>query len=131
MPRDGLEVVRGIYDAFNRADTDAILELADPAISVEDHAVIDGTSYEGREGVMQFLAFQAEAFAAHRVELEEVLETGDQIVVVIRLRGEGPLSQVPLEGNFTHVWQIDDGMVRRLRVYATKQEALEAAGRGF
>ncbi|HEX6585102.1 MAG TPA: nuclear transport factor 2 family protein [Thermoleophilaceae bacterium] len=130
MPRAGLEVVRGIYDAFNRADTDAILELADPAISVEDHAVIDGTSYEGREGVIQFLAFQAEAFAASSVELEEVLETGDEIVAVVRLRGEGPLSRIPLEGSFTHVWQIDEGMVQRLRVYATKQEALEVAGRG-
>ncbi len=130
MPRDGLEVVRSMYESFNRGDTDTILELADPAVSVEDHAVIDGTRYEGREGVIQFLAFQAEAFAAHNVELEEVLETGDEIVVVIRLRGEGPLSRVPLEGNFTHVWQINEGMVRRLRVYATKQEALEAAGRG-
>ncbi len=130
MPRERLEVVRTMYDSFNRGDTDTILELADPAVSVEDHAVIDGTTYEGREGVIHFLAFQAEAFAAHRVELEEVLETGDEIVVVVRLRGEGPLSRIPLEGNFTHVWQIHDGMVRRLRVYATKQEALEAAGLG-
>jgi ketosteroid isomerase-like protein len=130
MPRERLEVVRTMYDSFNRGDTDTILELADPAVSVEDHAVIDGTTYEGREGVIQFLAFQAEAFAAHRVELEEVLETGDEIVVVVRLRGEGPLSRIPLEGNFTHVWQIDDGMVHRLRVYATKQDALEAAGLG-
>jgi len=118
-----------MYDSFNRGDTDTILELADPAVSVEDHAVIDGTSYEGREGVIQFLAFQAEAFAAQSVELEELIETGDQIVAVIRLRGEGPLSRVPLVGRFTHVWQIDDGMALRLRVYATKQEALEAAGR--
>jgi ketosteroid isomerase-like protein len=130
LPRDGLDVVRAMYDCFNRGDTDTILELADPAVSVEDHAVIDGTNYEGRDGVLQFLAFQAEAFAARSVELEELMETGDQIVAVIRLRGEGPLSRVPLEGRFTHVWQIDDGMVRRLRVYATKQEALEVAGRG-
>jgi ketosteroid isomerase-like protein len=128
MSRDGVEVVRAMYDAFNRGDPDAILELADPAVSVEDHGVIDGTTYEGREGVVRFLAFQAEAFSAQSVELEELIETGDEIVAVIRLRGEGPLSRVPLEGRFTHVWQIAAGMVRRLRVYATKQEALEAAG---
>ena len=52
MPRDGLEVVRAMYDSFNRGDTDTILELADPAVSVEDHAVIDGTTYEGRDGVI-------------------------------------------------------------------------------
>jgi hypothetical protein len=50
-------------------------------------------------------------------------------VAVIRLLGEGPLSRVPLEGRFSHVWEIASGMVRRLRVYATTQEALEAAGR--
>jgi ketosteroid isomerase-like protein len=129
MSQERSEVARAIYDAFNRGDMEAILELADPAISVEDHAVIDGTTYEGREGVVQFLAFQAEAFSAQSVELEELIETGEEIVAVIRLRGEGPVSGVPLEGRFTHVWEIAGGMVRRLRVYATKQEALEAAGR--
>jgi ketosteroid isomerase-like protein len=62
------------------------------------------------------------------VELEELIETGDEIVAVIRLRGEGPLSGIPLEGQFSHVWQVAGGTVQRLRVYATKQEALEAAG---
>jgi ketosteroid isomerase-like protein len=128
MSRPSPDVVRAMYDAFNRGDPDAILELADPAVSVEDHGVIDGATYEGREGVLRFLAFQAEAFSAQSVELEELIETGDEIVAVIRLRGEGPLSRIPLEGRFTHVWQIAGGMVRRLRVYATKQEALEAAG---
>lgn len=98
MSREDRDVVRAMYDAFNRADTDTILELADPAVSVEDHAVIDGATYEGRDGVVQFLRFQAEAFSAESVELEEMVETADEIVAVIRLRGEGPLSRVPLEG---------------------------------
>jgi ketosteroid isomerase-like protein len=127
MSRENLDVVRAMYDAFNRGDTDAILELADPAVSVEDHAVIDGATYEGRDGVLRFLAFQADAFKAQSAELEELTEAGGEIVAVIRLRGEGPLSRIPLEGRFSHVWQVAGGMVRRLRVYATKQEALEAA----
>jgi ketosteroid isomerase-like protein len=128
MPLQRSEVARAMYDAFNRGDMEAILELADPAIAVEDHGVIDGATYEGREGVVQFLAFQAEAFSAQSVELEELIETGEEIVAVIVLRGEGPVSRIPLEGRFTHVWEIAGGMVRRLRVYATKQDALEAAG---
>jgi ketosteroid isomerase-like protein len=127
MPRANMEVVRAMYDAFNRGDTEAILELTDPAVSVEDHGVIDGATYEGREGVIRFLAFQADAFNAQSAELEELIETGDDIVAVIRLRGEGPLSRIPLEGRFSHVWEIAGGVVRRLRVYASKQEALEAA----
>jgi ketosteroid isomerase-like protein len=127
MARENLDVVRAMYDAFNRGDTDAILELADPAVSVEDHAVIDGATYEGRDGVLSFLAFQAEAFKAQSAELEELIEAGGEIVAVIRLRGEGPLSRIPLEGRFSHVWQVAGGMARRLRVYATKQEAMEAA----
>ena len=130
MSREKVEVVRAIYDAFNRGDTDAILELVDPAVSVEDRAVIDGATYEGRDGALRFLAFQAEAFNAQSVELEELVDTTDEIVAVIRLRGEGPRSGVPLEGRFSHVWEVAGGVVRRLRVYVTKQEALEAAGRG-
>ena len=130
MSREKVEVVRAIYDAFNRGDTDAILELVDPAVLVEDRAVIDGATYEGRDGALRFLAFQADAFSAQSVELEELVDTTDEIVAVIRLRGEGPRSGVPLEGRFSHVWEVAGGVVRRLRVYVTKQEALEAAGRG-
>jgi ketosteroid isomerase-like protein len=97
---------------------------------VEDRAVIDGATYEGRDGALRFLAFQAEAFNAHSVELEELVDTTDEIVAVIRLHGEGPRSGVPLEGRFSHVWEVAGGAVCRLRVYLTKQEALEAAGRG-
>ena len=128
MSQENVEVVGAIYDAFNRGDTDAILELVDPLVCVEDHAVIDGATYNGRTGVLSFLAFQAEAFDARSAELEELVEAGDAIVSVIRLRGEGPLTGIPLEGRFSHVWQIASGMVRRLRVYASKEEALEAAG---
>jgi ketosteroid isomerase-like protein len=129
MSREKVEVVRAIYDAFNRGDADAILKLVDPAVVVEDHAVIDGTTYEGRDGALSFLAFQAEAFNAQSVELEELVETSDEIVSVIVLRGEGPRSGIPLEGRFSHVWEVAGGVVRRLRVYVTKQEALEAASR--
>ena len=97
MSQEKVEVVRAIYDAFNRGDTDAILELVDPAVSVEDRAVIDGATYEGRDGALRFLAFQAEAFNAQSVELEELVDTTDEIVAVIRLRGEGPRSGVPLQ----------------------------------
>jgi ketosteroid isomerase-like protein len=128
MSQDSVEVVRGIYDAFNRRDTDAILAAAAPDILVEDHGVIDGATYEGHDGVLRFLAFQADAFDASNAELEELIEADDEVVAVIRLRGEGPLSGIPLEGRFSHVWRIADGMVRRLRVYASKQEALEVAG---
>jgi ketosteroid isomerase-like protein len=128
MARESAEVVRAVYDAFNRGDTDAILELADRAVLVEDHGVIDGATYEGRDGVIRFLAFQADAFNAQSAELEELIETSEDIVASIRLRGRGPRSGIPLEGRFSHVWHIVDGTVRRLRVYASKQEALEAAG---
>jgi ketosteroid isomerase-like protein len=130
VSREKVEVVRAIYDAFNSGDTEAILELVDPAVSVEDRAVIDGATYEGRDGALRFLAFQADAFNAQSVELVELVDTTDEIVAVIRLRGEGPRSGVPLEGRFSHVWEVTGGVVRRLRVYVTKQEALEAAGRG-
>jgi len=128
MSRESVAIVRALYEAFNRGDTDAIVELADPDVVVEDQGVIDGALYEGREGVLRFLAFQADAFDAQSAELEELVETGGEIVAVIRLRGEGPLTGIPLDGRFSHVWEIVGGLVRRLRVYQTKHDALEAAG---
>jgi ketosteroid isomerase-like protein len=57
-----------------------------------------------------------------------VLDVDDKVVVVVSMTGRGRGSDVPVEGRFVQVWTLRDGKAVSLRDYATKAEALEAAG---
>ena len=128
MSQENVEVVTRIYDAFNRGDSGAVVEASDEDVSIQDYGVLDGESYHGRGGVLQFLSFQAASFRGQRVEAQEVIEAGDTLVAVVRLSVEGASSGVPVATEFAHVWEFRAGKVRQLQVYRTKAEALQAVG---
>ena len=126
MSQENVELVMRIYDAFNRGDGATVVRAADSAVSIEDHGVIDGKTYQGRRGVEEFLAFQAESFRGQRADFQDVTETEDTLIVVVRLSGEGMSSGAPVATEFTHAWEFRDGKVSRLRIFRSKSEALEA-----
>ncbi len=63
-----------------------------------------------------------------RQEITEVIDAGDDVLVVIHetagLRG----SETVVERDVSHLWTVEDGVWTRWRLYATREEALEAAG---
>jgi ketosteroid isomerase-like protein len=61
-------------------------------------------------------------------QVEELIDAGDEVIAVLHERGRGKLSGAMVEGRLAHVWTVRDGKLWRLRSYATKQEALDAAG---
>jgi ketosteroid isomerase-like protein len=63
-----------------------------------------------------------------RFEPQRFIEAGDFVLASVRGTGKGRGSGVPAEISFFHVAEFGDGKIRRLRSYATEDEALEAAG---
>jgi ketosteroid isomerase-like protein len=63
-----------------------------------------------------------------RQEITEMVDAGDDVLVVIHetvgLRG----SDAVLERDVSHLWTVEDGKWTKWRLYATREEALEAAG---
>jgi ketosteroid isomerase-like protein len=49
-------------------------------------------------------------------------------MAALHLRAWGRQSGVPVEERVWHVWTLRDGRFWRLRIFATKAEALEAVG---
>jgi len=127
MSQENVEIVMRIYDAFNRGDGAAVVEAADPAVSIEDYGVIDGKSYQGRRGVQEFLAFQAESFRGQRAEFRDMIEADDGLVIVVRLSAEGASSGAAVATEFTHAWEFRDARCR-LRTFRNKSDALKAVG---
>ncbi len=85
-------------------------------------------TYEGIEGARQFLADWLEAWDDWELELEELRDADESVVAIVRQRGRSKATGLLVDMHFGQVWQIRDGKNLRMRMYASPDEALEAAG---
>ena len=69
-----------------------------------------------------------EAFSEYYNEPLDFIEVGDRVVVPNRQWGIGSTSGIPVEDEFTWVYEIRDSQIARVDEYDTLEEALEAAG---
>ena len=60
--------------------------------------------------------------------LDEVIGDGDRVFVAARFRASGRASGVEVDTRLYEVYTVRDGKVLRIDEYATRDEALEAAG---
>jgi ketosteroid isomerase-like protein len=130
MSQENVEVVRSMFDAWNRRDYAAALRLVAPEIRVESalgHGDLDGT-YDGIPAVQRWLARFWGSFIEFRTEIEECIPVEDEVVVAAHHHGRGKASGVEVEMRNWHVCTVRDGKVVRLRFVPTRPEALEAAG---
>jgi ketosteroid isomerase-like protein len=86
--------------------------------------------YPGIEGARRFNADWGEAWDDWGVEIEDYIDAGEQVVVVaIRQHGRSKATGVPVEMRFGQVWTLArHGAAIRMQMYASPEEALEAAG---
>ena len=80
----------------------------------------------GKEGIKQLFDSYMEAFDALRLEPEEFIDAGDQIVVSLHQRVRGKGSGAEVVGHIAHVWTMRGGSALRLRIFGDKDSALEA-----
>ena len=68
------------------------------------------------------------AFEELRVTFEEIIDAGDQVVVVAHHKGRGRGSGINVDARFYEVYTLREGKVSRVDEYTERAEALEAAG---
>jgi uncharacterized protein len=61
-----------------------------------------------------------------RAEAEEYLEIGDHVVVLASYHGRGKGSGVEIHQHGAHVFELRDGKVVRLEIFATREKAIES-----
>ena len=130
MSQENVDLVRRTIGAFNSGDWDASLEYMDEDIEWRAaDAVPDQDSYFGRDGVRAFWTAWTDNFEGFRLEVEELIDAGDDVVVLTRIRGRGMASGAEVRSNsFAQVARVRDGKIRRWEIYDRAQDALEAAG---
>ena len=130
MSQDNVELVRRGYDHYNRTG-EPDYSLLDPAVEYDvSERTFDPAVYHGHEGVREFVSLIREQWATMRIEPQDFIVAGDEVVVPVRLVGVGKHSGVETQADAAHVWTLRDGKVIRQRTFQTLAEALEAAGLG-
>lgn len=126
MP-ERVDFLRQGYAALQRDDLEAFKALArgrlDPEF--EFHLVWDGRVLKGYEGTLEWLSDTRETWADYSQEVEEIIERGEQVVVVLRISARGGASGVPVAQEMAVVWTFDGDRAVRARSFTSRAEALE------
>jgi ketosteroid isomerase-like protein len=127
MSQENVKVVRRIYEALNERAIQRYPELIDPDfvwIPDERFTFTEGP-IRGRENVQRYWEDLAESIHPD-VELEELFDQGDQVMALVRVRGQGDASGVALDTQTAHLWTLRHGRAVKVEVYADRDKALEA-----
>ena len=122
-----LEVVQAAYEAFQRQDAEALIALSRPDIEFGGSAAAPDNLYRGHDGIRKYMADIEGAYGHEwNAEVERIAEAGqDRVVIVARIFGPGK-GGLPLDLHLAHVWELEDGKLRRGTVYLDPHEALNA-----
>ena len=126
MSQENVEVARQAYDAVNRRDLDASLELMDPeVVALPRQAAMEG-GYRGHAGIRRWWGDLLNVFPDFAVEVIDVRDLGDMTLAALRFLGHGADSESPFDETVRGVSELRDGKAVWWRTYNTEDEALQA-----
>jgi ketosteroid isomerase-like protein len=126
MSQATVEFVQRFYDAFDKHDESALLDLVHPDVEFTSLIVEVGGGFHGHEGVRLYLRELFGAFPDFRVEVDEVRPVGDSAVVKVSDRATGAASGVPTALTDWQALTLRDGKAVWWAFFRTEAEALEA-----
>jgi uncharacterized protein len=129
VTEDDIQAVRRIYTALSRWDIDDL--VADLTHDIEwilPELLPWGGTHHGPEGVRAFARIFRDHVDGPWADPDDILDAGDRIVVLGRLRGRARQSGQEFEIEFAHVWTLTDGVASHLRVYYDTAPILAALG---
>ena len=133
MSQENVEIVRSLWEAWDRRDADAIFPLYDPEVDVVPHSR-EGTfmseSYHGHDGVRRWIRDWMDAFDGFYFHADEYLNAGGCVLVHATQGGRGKGSGVTVERSLWFLYRLQRGRIVRIETYDSKAEALEAVGLG-
>jgi ketosteroid isomerase-like protein len=126
MSQENVELVRRWIWAFEN-DTDTFREITHPEIEWAPFEENHTPSY-GLDGAMRIRDGWFDAWAEHRMEIEEVFDGDDDLVASLHVTARGKESGVEVDVRLHGHMKVRDGRVIYLFEYEDLTAALAAAG---
>ena len=123
------ELARQEVEAYNRGDLEALVERADPEITmVPVRALLEGGEYRGHEGIRRFLADMDEDWERREILIDEVRELDDGVLVLGTFKAVGRSGNEVSQPVAWHT-RYREGKLLRLVAYTDQETALRRLGR--
>jgi ketosteroid isomerase-like protein len=127
MSQENVEIVWKTLGRLNNGEPVADVLL--PDVVFEVHAGPEPGVYRGVRGVIEYYRRYFGAWEDFRVVIDEVLEAPEEKVFAsVRDTGRGKRSGAPVEMSIFQVWSFRDRKVARWQGFASREQALKAAG---
>jgi len=125
----GEQVLRQTYEALARRDFPALDELADPDFEMDlTERVLNPATYHGAEGLLRFLGEIDELWASMDIDVERVIERGDELLAVLMVTLTGRGSGVEMESRIAQRWTLRDGRLLKMKLYGDADAAVAEFG---
>ena len=129
MSQKNVELIRRVYAAASGSDPDAAYAFLHPEIEFHTYAESPAAGvYRGSDAVRKYNQDLFAQFESVRVEIEEVVDAGEQVVVVSMQHAVPKGGHQEINVRMTEVWTIRDDLLAVRHSYSTREDALEAAG---
>ena len=126
MSQENVEIVRWWLWAFDN-DIDAFRQVTHPEIEwmpFEDNH----TPSHGLDSAVRIRNGWIDAWAEHRIDIEEMLDGGDDVFASALLTGRGKGSGVGVEVRLYAHFKVREGAVAYVYEHVNRSEALKAVG---
>ena len=128
MTEENVERVRTMMSAFRAGDYDRALLAFDSEVEGDFTHMPDGRMTHGRDELRREVARWQGTWERFQTEVEDILDGGDEVVLLVRQTGTGRASRAPSEIRYGQVFAIENGAIVSMKTYLDQSEALEAAG---
>ena len=131
--QENIELAKQQIAALNTRDLNAYVRRFDEAYIGQ--AETTPAPIRGPEGVRQYINTLLTAFPDLRVDTQEILATGDTVIVRMRATGTQkgifagfPPSSKPIVAEACNVFEVKNGKITRSRLYADNLSMLQQIG---
>ena len=128
MSKENVEIVRRQIDAYLSGDFETALAAFDPEVEFDVSIRPEGGVYRGPEGVAEAMRTWSGAWEDWRVEVEEIIDAGDRVLMIVHETGRGKGSGIEIDQRLFQVYTLRDGKITRWKGFMDHEDALEAAG---
>jgi uncharacterized protein len=123
-----VDLIRPIYEEWGRGNWRPRFDVYHPKMEWGWSDEFPGLAgvYEDHEDPNPRLVAWLNGWENWRAEADEFLEFGDHVVVLATYHGRGRGSGVEISQEGAHVFELRDGKVVRLEIFATRARALQS-----
>lgn len=124
-----VELVRTGFETLSEGGVEALLPFIHPEFELTTPANLaaEPDTYRGPEGIRRYFDSFYDAMEEVRFEPQEFRDAGGRVIVPAVLTARGRATGIEVKQEVVMVWSLRDELAIRVEVYATLDEALEAA----